>query len=74
MLLGRDPDTKENIKADKEFMRLTIPRRTYTMEHLRYVAESMINVYNRREEIKGLKFTYESPILRHFTAEFEPID
>ena len=74
LLLGRDPDTRENIKADKEFMRLTIPRRTYTMEHLRYVAECLINVYNRRKEIKGLKFTYESPILRHFTAEFEPVD
>ncbi|MCK5732468.1 MAG: tryptophanase [Tenericutes bacterium] len=74
LLLGRDPDTKENMKADKEFMRLTIPRRTYTMEHLRYVAESLIRVYNNRENIKGLKFTYESPILRHFTAEFEPVE
>ncbi|MCK4551345.1 MAG: tryptophanase [Tenericutes bacterium] len=74
LLLGRDPDTKENMKADKEFMRLTIPRRTYTMEHLRYVAESLIRVYNNRENIKGLKFTYESPILRHFTAEFEPAE
>ena len=74
LLLGRDPDTKENIKADKEFMRLTIPRRTYTFEHLRYVAECLIRVYQKRDEIKGLKFTYESPILRHFTAEFEPIE
>jgi len=73
LLLGRDPDTKENLKADKEFMRLTIPRRTYTMEHLRYVAECLINVYKNRDSIKGLKFTYESPILRHFTAEFEPV-
>lgn len=74
LLLGRDPDTRENLKADKEFMRLTIPRRTYTMEHLRYVAESLIKVYQNREQIKGLKFTYESPILRHFTAQFEPIE
>lgn len=74
LLLGRDPDTRENLKADNEFMRLTIPRRTYTMEHLRYVAESLIEVYNNRESIKGLRFTYESPILRHFTAEFEPIE
>lgn len=73
LLLGRDPDTRENLKADKEFMRLTIPRRTYTMEHLRYVAECLINVYNNREAIKGLTFTYESPILRHFTAQFEPV-
>ncbi len=74
LLLGRDPDTRENIKAEKEFMRLAIPRRTYTMEHLRYVAESLINVYKNRESIKGLKFTYESPLLRHFTAKFEPVE
>lgn len=74
LLLGRDPDTKENIKADKEFMRLTIPRRTYTLEHLKYVADCLINVYNNRDQIKGLKFTYESPILRHFTAKFEPVE
>jgi tryptophanase len=74
LLLGRDPDTRENLKADKEFMRLTIPRRTYTMEHLRYVAECLINVYKNREQIKGLEFTYESPILRHFTAKFKPVE
>ncbi|MGE4571987.1 MAG: tryptophanase [Candidatus Izemoplasmatales bacterium] len=74
LLLGRDPDTHENLKADKEFLRLTIPRRTYTYDHLRYVAETMIKVYKRRHKIKGLKFTYESPILRHFTAKFEPIE
>ena len=73
-LLGRDPDTRKNIQADKEFMRLTIPRRTYTMEHLRYVAECIINVYNNRKEIKGLEFTYESSILRHFTAKFKPVE
>jgi tryptophanase len=72
--LGRDPDTKENLKADKEFLRLTIPRRTYTFEHLHYVAESMIKVYERRKTIKGLEFTYESPILRHFTAKFKPTE
>ncbi len=74
LLLGRDPDTRENLKADKEFMRLTIPRRTYTMEHLRYVAECLINVNKNSKDIKGLAFTYESPILRHFTAKFKPVE
>ncbi len=74
LLLGRDPDTHKNIKAEKEFMRLTIPRRTYTLEHLKYVADCLINVFKNRDNIKGLKFTYESPILRHFTARFEPIE
>jgi tryptophanase len=71
LLLGRDPDTRENLKADKEFLRLTIPRRTYTFEHLNYVAECLINVAKRGKELKGLIFEYESPILRHFTAEFK---
>ncbi|MGD9909558.1 MAG: tryptophanase [Candidatus Izemoplasmatales bacterium] len=74
LLLGRDPDTHENLESDAEFMRLTIPRRTYTLEHLAYVASCVINVYQRRDQIKGVRFTYESPILRHFTAEFEIIE
>ena len=73
LLLGRDPDTHENLKADKEFLRLTIPRRTYTLEHLNYVAECLIEVSKRGPKLKGLEFVYESPILRHFTAEFKPI-
>jgi len=74
LLLGRDPDTHENLKSDAEFMRLTIPRRTYTLEHLRYVADSVIAVYQRRHQIKGVRFVYESPILRHFTAQFEVVE
>ncbi|MDT8336324.1 MAG: tryptophanase [Candidatus Izemoplasmatales bacterium] len=73
LLLGRDPDTHINIKADKEFLRLAIPRRTYTSEHLNYVAECLIKVAQRGPKLKGLEFVYESPILRHFTAEFKPI-
>lgn len=72
LLLGRDPLTHHNRKADQEFMRLTIPRRTYTFQHLEYVAKTLIKVYERRNTIKGLKFDYESPILRHFTSTFLP--
>ena len=73
LLLGRDPDTLENMKAPKEYLRLTIPRRTYTFEHWNYVAEVFKNVFERRESIKGLEFVYESPVLRHFTALMKPI-
>jgi tryptophanase len=73
LLLGRDPDTKLNLHAPLELLRLTIPRRTYMFEHWDYVAEVFERVYRRRHQIVGLEFTYESPVLRHFTAQFRPI-
>ncbi len=72
-LLGRDPDTKENLQSPLEFMRLTIPRRTYTYNHLDVVADGVIKVYNYRDKLRGLTFTYEPPVLRHFTAKLKPL-
>jgi tryptophanase len=70
LLMGRDPETRKNRKSDLELMRLTIPRRTYTLQHLDYVAECMKRVFDRRLDIRGLEFTYEAPVLRHFTSRF----
>jgi len=71
-LLGRDPDTNENLESPLELMRLTIPRRTYTYKHLDVVAEAVIEVYENRTQLKGLEFEYEPPVLRHFTAKLRP--
>ncbi len=74
LLLGRDPDTHENKVAEMELMRLTIPRRVYTYKHMDVVADAVIHVYQHRHELKGYEFVYESPILRHFTSTFRPIE
>ena len=67
-----DPNTNEEILAQMELVRLAIPRRTYTQSHIDYVIESVVNVYKRRDKIKGLKMTYQPEYLRHFTAHFKP--
>jgi tyrosine phenol-lyase len=55
-----------------ELVRLTIPRRVYTQEHLSYVAEVVASVYARRDGVPGLRMTYEPAHLRFFQARFEP--
>ncbi len=56
-----------------ELVRLTIPRRVYTYAHMDVVAESVIELYQKRDSIKGLEMVYEPPVLRFFTARFEPL-
>ena len=70
-LAGRDPKTGDHDYPKLEMLRLTIPRRVYTNRHMDVVAVACANVYERREEIRGLEMIYETPILRHFTASFK---
>lgn len=70
---GRDPETGKNRRPALELVRLTLPRRVYTQAHLDVVAESVIDLYARRESIHGLKMTYEPEYLRFFQARFEPL-
>jgi tryptophanase len=59
--------------ATMDLVRLAIPRRVYTQSHIDYVIEVILEVWRRRERIRGLQLTYEAPFLRHFTAKLEPI-
>lgn len=74
LLADRDPETRENRYPKLELLRLAIPRRTYTNNHMDYIAAALKNVFDRRNEIKtGYKITWEPEILRHFTVKLEEV-
>jgi tyrosine phenol-lyase len=70
---GRDPATGDNRHPKLELVRLALPRRVYTQAHMDVVTESVVSVYEQRETIGGLRFTYEPPDLRFFQARFSPV-
>jgi tyrosine phenol-lyase len=70
---GRDPKTGNHNYPKLELVRLTIPRRVYTQSHMDVVAESVIDVYENRDNVKGLKMVYEPKYLRFFQAKFESL-
>lgn len=59
--------------AKMDLVRLAIPRRVYTQSHVDYVVEIILEVWKKRESIRGLKLLYEAPFLRHFTARLESL-
>jgi tyrosine phenol-lyase len=69
----RDPETGEETPAKMELVRLAMPRRVYTQSHVDFMVEAIVEVYRRREGIGGFRFSYQAPVLRHFTARFEPL-
>ncbi len=70
---GRNPETGENYRPALELVRLTVPRRVYSNDHIKRVAEGIIRLYEGRDKIKGLEFTYEPEKLRFFQARFKEI-
>jgi tryptophanase len=72
LLADRDPVTRETRYPKLELLRLAIPRRTYTNNHIDVIAAALKNVYDRQSTIThGYRITYEAPIMRHFTVEME---
>ena len=67
---GRNKQNGENYRPALELVRLTIPRRAYTNAHMDLVADSIIELYKNRDQIKGLEFTYEPENLRFFQGKF----
>ena len=74
LMADRDPETRLNRYPDLELVRLAIPRRVYSDNHMDYVAAVVRNVFDRKDKIKkGVKIIREAPIMRHFTIELEKI-
>jgi tryptophanase len=74
ILADRDPNTRENRYPNLEMVRLAIPRRTYTNNHMRYVAAHIINLYEKRKHFtSGYRIAYEAVIMRHFTVVLEKV-
>ncbi len=72
LLADRDPDTGLDRYPRLELVRLTIPRRVYSLSHMEYIAVAIKNVYDTRHEAEhGYQIRWEAPIMRHFTVELE---
>ncbi len=72
VMFGLRPDGTE-APGVMDLVRLAIPRRVYTQSHIDYVAEAVIHVARMKETLRGFRITSLPRVLRHFTAEFEPL-
>ena len=73
-MLGNDPDSGEQLRAQFEFTRLAIPRRVYTQAHIDVMADALIDIKKRALRVRGYRITWEPPVLRHFQAFLEPLN
>lgn len=72
VMFGLQPDGSERPSA-MELVRLAFPRRVYTQSHVDYLAEVLVYVNERKNEIAGYRIVNQPPALRHFSAELEPL-
>jgi tyrosine phenol-lyase len=72
-MFGKKPDGTE-APAALDLVRLAIPRRMYTQSQMDYVIEVVHEVYQKRHELRGMKFIREPKALRHFTGRFDYVD
>ena len=73
LMFGKYDENHKLVPAKMELVRLAIPRRVYTQSHIDYVSEVIIDVFRKRETIKGLQIMEEAPMLRHFTVKLKKI-
>jgi len=72
VMFGRKPDGSEE-PARMDLVRLAMPRRVYTQSHADYIVEVFEELAANKDSLRGLRIVKEPPMMRHFTAEFEPL-
>ena len=72
VMFGRHPDGSET-EARMDLVRLAIPRRVYTQSHADYIVECFAELAAGKDRLRGLRITWEPPMMRHFTARFAPL-
>lgn len=70
---GRDRESGDHVRPSLELVRLTLPRRVYTQAHLDVTAETILDVHDHGERVRGLRFVYEPEYLRFFQGRFAPL-
>jgi len=73
VMFGKYDKNGNLIPSMMELVRLAIPRRVYTQSHFDYVAEVVIELFNKKDSLKGYEIVFETQLLRHFTALFKPL-
>ena len=73
LMFGKRDERGVEHVGPMDLLRLAIPRRVYTQSHIDYTVEVILDVWRRREQIRGLALTYQAPFLRHFTARLRPL-
>lgn len=73
MFGSTDAASGQERAAPNELVRLAIPRRVYTQSHIDYVVEAIVNVFAKSDSLKGYRIVEQPPLLRHFSAHFEPL-
>jgi tyrosine phenol-lyase len=73
MFGSADTESGQEQPAPNELVRLAIPRRVYTQSHIDYVVEAIVNVFERRDALKGYRIIEQPALLRHFSAHFAPL-
>lgn len=68
----RNPDGSEHF-SEMELVRLAMPKRVYTLSHVKFVADRIGWLYENRHLIGGLEFVEEPSVLRFFLGKLQPV-